>query len=344
MKLANILRPTNTKRVLFFLTSDIAICVISLFLAFLLRFDFTLPETYHSNFKYYLLIFLTVKIFFIWAFGLYRITWRYAGLVEGLNILKALSLTLFVLLAAYTIFSHSLFKGFPRSVIFLDYFISLSLIGFLRISKRLFSKATNSWIKTKNLQNFLVIGAGNHGQRLVSYILSTNEWNIKPVGFLDDDPVKTGTKIHGVRVLGKISDLTNLAEREKISGVILAIPSLPRKKLIEILDLCKTTQIENVLVLPAIVDKETALAINVKDVRDMAVEELLGRKSVSIEVKQIENFLAGKLILITGASGSIGSEITNQVCNFNPKALILLDVDETDLYMLELITKKISPF
>lgn len=330
-------KPTTAKRFLFFLGSDIILCGLSLFLSFLLRFDFKIPFEYGSNFPFFLLIFIFTKLFFLHFFGLYRITWRYAGLIEGFNILKALTLALFILLASYTVLNEDLFQGFPRSVFFLDFFISLSLIGFLRVSKRLYLKATHLWSANGKSENrYLIIGAGNHGQRLVSHILASHSWKIKPAGFVDDDPIKIGTKIHGVQVLGKIIDLPYLAEREKISGVILAIPSLARKKLIEILDLCKSVEIENVLVLPAIVDKDTALSINVKDIRDINVEELLGRRAVSVQVKQIENSLAGKRILITGAAGSIGSEIAAQVCNFNPKTVILLDIDETDLYMLEL--------
>lgn len=339
-----LVKPTTTKRFLFFLGSDILLCGLALFLSFLLRFDFKIPAEYGSSFTLFLLIFVSTKLFFIWFFGLYRITWRYAGLVEGFNILKALALALFVLLAVYTVFNDDLFQGFPRSVFFLDFFISLSLIGFLRISKRLYLKASHLWNGNGKSQNrYLIIGAGNHGQRLVSHILASHSWKIMPIGFLDDDSIKIGTKIHGVQVLGKISDLPYLAEREKISGVILAIPSLARKKLIEILDLCKSVEIENVLVLPSIVDKDTALSINVKDIRDINVEELLGRRAVSVEVKQIEKFLSGKRILISGAAGSIGSEISNQVCNFNPKSVILLDLDETDLYMLELKLRRAFP-
>ncbi len=339
-----LVKPTNGKRVLFFLISDIILCSLALFLSFLLRFDFKIPFEYGNNFPLFLSIFVSTKLFFIWFFGLYRITWRYAGLIEGFNILKALSLSLFVLLASYTVLNDGLFQGFPRSVFFLDFFISLSLIGFLRISKRLYLKASHLWNGNGKSQNrYLIIGAGNHGQRLVSHILASPGWKVQPIGFLDDDPIKIGTKIHGVQVLGKITDLPYLAEREKISGVILAIPSLARKKLIEILDLCKSVEIENVLVMPSIVDKDTALSINVKDIRDINVEELLGRRAVSVEVKQIEKFLSGKKILISGASGSIGSEIANQVCNFNPKSVILLDIDETDLYMLELKLKRAFP-
>jgi len=339
-----LVKPTTSKRFLFFLGSDIILCSLSLFLSFLLRFDFKIPAAYGSNFPMFLSIFVSTKLFFFWFFGLYRITWRYAGLIEGFNILKALSLALFVFLAVYTVFNDGLFQGFPRSVFFLDFFISLSLIGFLRISKRLYLKASHLWNGNGKSQNrYLIIGAGNHGQRLVSHILASPSWKIRPIGFLDDDSNKIGTKIHGVQVLGKITDLPYLAEREKISGVILAIPSLARKKLIEILDLCKSVEIENILVLPAIVDKETALSINVKDIRDINVEELLGRRAVSVDVKQIENFLSGKRILISGAAGSIGSEITNQVCNFNPQSVILLDIDETDLYMLELKLKRVFP-
>ncbi len=339
-----LLKPTNSKKFLFFLISDIILCASALYLSFLLRFDFTLPPEYHSNFSFLLLIFVFTKIFFVWAFGLYDITWRYAGLTEGLNILKAVTLALFILLATYVAFNEALFKGFPRSVFLLDYFVSLVLLGFLRISKRLSSRIANHWHRTKNGQNrYLIIGAGNHGQRLVSYILSSQRWNIKPAGYLDDNPLKIGTRIHGIKVLGKITDLPYLAEIQKASGVILAIPSLPRKKLVEILDLCKTAEIENVLVMPAITDKETALSINVKDIRDINVEELLGRRAVSVQVKQIENSLAGKRILISGAAGSIGSEIATQVCNFNPQAVLLLDIDETDLYMLELRLQRSFP-
>ncbi len=342
--LDQLLKPTSAKRFLFFLISDITLCALALFLSFLLRFDFTLPAEYQTNLNFLLLIFIFTKVFFIWAFGLYGITWRYAGLIEGLNILKALTLALFMLLASYIAFNEVLFKGFPRSVFFLDYFISLILLGFLRISKRLFSRATNLWHRTENSQNrYFVIGAGNHGQRLVSYILSSQRWNIRPAGYLDDDPLKIGTKIHGIKVMGKIIDLPYQAEIQKISGVILAIPSLPRKKLVEILDLCKAAEIENVLVMPAITDKETALSINVKDIRDINMEELLGRRAVSVEVKQIENSLSGKRILISGAAGSIGSEIATQVCNFNPQTVLLLDIDETDLYMLELKLQRSFP-
>jgi FlaA1/EpsC-like NDP-sugar epimerase len=196
--------------------------------------------------------------------------------------------------------------------------------------------------KSKLGKNTLVIGAGKSGVNLLNEIRREPELNLRVSGFLDNEETKLGAHIHGIPVLGLLDDLEKIILKYKIEEVIIAIPDLTGKEISKIFKTTDEFKIQT-KILPTIQDFISNHSISYKQLREISVEDLLGREAVSLEIELIRSYLMDKVILITGASGSIGSEISRQVAHFNPKKIILFDQAETPLYQIDYELKKTFP-
>jgi len=329
--------PTPQKRKLFFLCGDLLIFTFALFLAFNLRFEFNLPQIYQHQFLKFLAIFISIKLITFSLFKLYDITWRFVSLNEIWNICKATFLA-FIICGTILYFGRQqqFFIPFPRSVLLMDFFLTLIFSVLVRGSKRIYLEKIIPRTKSSTSSKAVIIGAGRAGEQIARDLnRRIRELPYQPVAFLDDDQRKIGSLIHGIRVEGDLNTIFRLAPQKKITVAIIAISSATASTLKRIVKLLKDAGIHDIRVLSSIIDSSQAIELTLGDLRNLQIEDLLGRDVVAIDYQMIGTYLQHKRVLITGAAGSIGSEITRQALNFQPSHLILLEIDETELYNLD---------
>ncbi len=311
-----------------------------------LSYAFSILIAFAWNFKAiqaYLQVFavlLIIKLLFFMYFNLYTLLLRYASTPELLNLIKAILLS--------TVFSFAFIYSQPFitvdvRVLIIDSLFTVIFIGGIRLSFRMYMEILRLQNgKPVNAKKVLLIGAGQAAAMLIKQDNAIKE--IEIIGCLDDDERKVGQLINGVPVIGKISDLDTIlsSELDNIDEVVLAIPSASGKRIREIINQCKTTSIPFRIVpgINEIMDDN----ITVNQIRDVNIEDLLRRDQIDMNLKEITSYISNKCILITGAGGSIGSELSRQVSKFNPKQLLLLGHGENSIYHIENELKKSHPF
>jgi len=331
----------NLKKFILLFSADLMIFVVSLFLSFLLRFDFSLPPQLTKSLVASIILFPIIKSLCFYVTNLYKISWEYVGIKDMYNLIKA-SVISTLLLGFVILFNHTtIFSGFPRSVLVIDLVFTLLLTSGLRFSKRMFVEL----IKFKQLdaRPTLIIGTGDSGETAARDLLKNRTKSNTLIGFLDDEVERIGTFIHNVKVLGKIKDLESIACSYDIQSIVIAIPSLEHKKLQDIYHMASSAGIIDIKVVPRLYTQWTPELYR-GNLEEVKMEDLLGRKQVSVDFLKIKSIIEDKVVLITGAGGSIGSEIAYQLCSFSPAKLILFEIDETEIFNLENKLKDIFPF
>jgi FlaA1/EpsC-like NDP-sugar epimerase len=266
---------------------------------------------------------------------MYKMSWSYVGFYELVDIFKATTISLFLILGFFfMLWSYGLFKGFPRSIPPIDFIISLILIVLFRGSKR-FYRQTRSGREREGTKRTLIIGAGDAGEQIVRDMRRQTECPYMPVGFIDDDPVKRGVYIQGVKVYGRRKHISRMVDKLNVNLVLIAIPSASSVQIREILTLVRRSQVEEIKLIPGL-NELVHGNISLSDIKEIRIEDILGREQASVDEKIVNGLINDKTVLITGAGGSIGSELVRQVMAFEPKKVIALDIDETDLFNLEL--------
>jgi FlaA1/EpsC-like NDP-sugar epimerase len=358
--LKNVLQPTAWKKFLFFFLVDIILFYLSLLLALLFHFDLNLNIRYNPLIFPVLPFFVAVKIGSFFLFQIYKMTWRYVGLYDFLNIFIAtVTATAVLMLAVFlpencgdTILNSGEFRscpqifgllpwdlplsGFSKRVILADGIITLFLISGLRASKRIYGEVLRERrLKNRGGKRTLIVGAGNAGEMILRDMMKQGFDQFRPVGFLDDDPMKAGTYIHGIKVLGGTDVLERVVPAHDVEGVLLAIPTLNHLKLRDLYNAAKNAGVSDIKIIPRIYNFNRP-DINLRDLEEISIEDLIGRQSIKTDTAGIEGFLKGRRILVTGAGGSIGSELVMQVCTYQPAEVVLFDIDETELHNLGL--------
>lgn len=308
---------------------DLAWVPLCAFLAFYLRFNLgDIPPIYLAALESLVLIALPVQVIAFHYFGLYRGIWRFASIPDLLRILKAVltgALITFLLM-----FVWQRLEGLPRSVLVLyPAILALSLAA-----PRLFYR----WLKDRHLsfktferKRALLVGAGRAGELLVRDLLKSGPY--EPVGFLDDAQRRQGQEIHGVRVVGKLSELEHVLEKLGVEVVLLAIPSASHQVIQCVVEKCQFRAIP-CRTLPSVSDLADG-KVEVSRLRQVEIEDLLGRDAIELDHSGIHNLITRKVILVTGAGGSIGSELCRQVLRHGPSTLLMLDHGEFNLYTIE---------
>jgi FlaA1/EpsC-like NDP-sugar epimerase len=319
----------NKRRLLVFVV-DIALIVAAYALAFLVRFDFAIPAESLDSFKKGFYIVLAVKPCVFLISGLYRSLWRYASLQDGIEIVKVITLSSVITVFTAMYMGH--FPLFPRSIFLLDWFFLFSAVAFSRLVWRVFRETYYLPHLGKGC-NTLIVGAGAAGSLLLKELRKHRNTAYNVVGFVDDAPETKGMRLHQVPVLGEVDHLEELVVKYRIEQVIIAIPSAGGKTLRRIVSFCEKARVR-VKTLPTINDIIDG-KISVSQIKDVDIEDLLGRDPVVLDGKSISSYLTGKKILVTGAAGSIGSEICRQLARFEPAKIILLDNAETSLFYME---------
>jgi FlaA1/EpsC-like NDP-sugar epimerase len=307
------------------------------FTAFELRFDGAIPDSYRALGLNTLPIVLGAFVVCLWALGIHRGLWRYVGLHDLGRLLWASlagSFLLYVTLHLYFGWIH-----YPRSVIILTGVLSGLYLAGIRLAVRWFRE----WIRItgSNARRVLIVGAGNAGELLVRDMLTDNRYNYRPVGFVDDDPVKRRARIHGVPVIGTLTEISSLVSLSHAHEVVVAIPSATtnlKQRIIAATEGCKVP----IKVLPNV--KELLdHPLSLQELRPMSLEDLLQREPIETDRQELHPILEGKTVLVTGAGGSIGSELCRQIARYNPSSLVLFERYENGLHALLLELRTAFP-
>ena len=268
---------------------------------------------------------------FSYFFNLYWRDWEYASVYEVITVVKCVSATVIVSTISGLAFFDTKVTWQFLIVCWLLLVIS---IGGVRLSMRVFREFFADSSVMENAKPTLIVGAGAAGTLLVRQMLMHPAMRMDPIAFVDDDPDKLRKDIYGVRILGAIKDIERIVDTMGITKVVIAMPSLPIKKLNEVYDVARKTGAECVI-LPNIDDVMSG-NLHVQQLRNVEIEDLLGRDPVHLDQTMIEKQLRGKKILVTGAGGSIGSEICRQVAKFKPKEIVILGHGENSIYQLNM--------
>jgi FlaA1/EpsC-like NDP-sugar epimerase len=327
------------------LVMDACLVIFAYLLAHLLRFEGKIPLQEWINFKTTVPYIAIFKLFIFYFFDLYRGMWRYTSLVDLLNVLKATITSSVFIILAILFFYH--FQGFPRSVFIIDGILTFIFIGGLRVTIRVFLSEQDKGFHslslifqlhsgkklTKPKKSLLIIGAGDAGEKILREIKENPRLDYEVVGFLDDDPKKRGMKIHGVSVLGPVPKIHDLAYDAAMDEILIAVPSASAKQMRRIMEICEATGLKcrTTPGIGELIDGK----ISFKTIREVSFEDLLGRDPVNLDTESIGHYLTDKIVLVSGAGGSIGSELCRQMIAFNPKNLVLLDKTENNLFNIE---------
>ncbi|PKN64864.1 MAG: polysaccharide biosynthesis protein, partial [Deltaproteobacteria bacterium HGW-Deltaproteobacteria-10] len=268
----------------------------------------------------------------------YRGMWRYTSIRDFWLLARACLLSTLLILAIILYISG--FKGYSRSIYFMDGVFTFLLVGGKLIAIRsYYSGFANPRIKEElfpkvTYKNVLIIGAGDAGEKILREIFENNQLHYKVVGFIDEDPQKKGRSIHGVPVLGNLEKITSILEKEDVKEILIAIPSAKGDQIRNIVETCKDCDV-SYKILPGMGELIDG-RVSIKVLRDISYEDLLGRPPVKLDNTGISGYLNGRTVLITGCGGSIGSELCRQVIKYQPNYLVLLDASEMNLFNIQM--------
>ena len=325
---------------------DILIIFSSFIISFFLRgvinisISGTIFSQYSNYIGTYVLIIILVKIMMFVIFGIYRRVWKYASIKDMVAIVEAVTLSIIVMGVIFYVLSQPVnwfgrvfvLPYFPRSILIIDYLITLLLMIISRFSERFFNELRfgKRGIRKKRV---LIVGAGDAGEMIVSEMIRQRNSEYIPIGFLDDDRMKLNNHIHGIKVLGPLSSLEDTIQKFAIDEILVAMPSAPGMVRKDITlrakgagVICKTSPS-----LYEVIDGKVYL----DQIRDIGVEDILGREPIKVKILELASEFKDNIILITGAGGSIGSEICRQLLRFGPSKLIIIDHSENNLFLIE---------
>jgi FlaA1/EpsC-like NDP-sugar epimerase len=314
----------------------IAICL-CYFAAYLVRFDFTIDAIHSGTIVKTLPLIILIKVGCFYFFNLYRGMWRFTSIRDALNIVLASVMSSCLIVGALLLYNR--FEGFSRSVFVIDLCFTILAIAGLRLIVRMFFEHVSAYIAKDDEEEpkpkrLLIIGAGAMGEKIFRLIKDSAGNKYDVVGFLDDHPVKIGKMIHGVKVFGKISDIKFIAERVEADEALIAITSASADQMRAIVKECKRSGI-SFKTLPG-PDEMINGNYSIGSIREVSYKDLLGRKDVRLDEGRIGMYIKDRVVLVTGAGGSIGSELCRQICRFKPKQILLYERAESPLYEIDL--------
>lgn len=337
---------------LIILCADILLFSVSWYSAFSLRFNFNIPVNSMEIAVRLLPVIIIIKIIIFYYFNLYQGMWRYTSIRDLSNIIKA-SVASSLMIIFFIIFSRN-FTGFSRSVFVIDSILTILFISSVRVGARLYFETINKKESEHTLinrlfqkkriaaTNLLIIGAGDSGEKIFREIRDNRNLKYNVVAFIDDNYVKQGKMIHGIPVMGTINELGFVADKRNVQEILIAVPSASSEQMRIMVDHCKESGIafKTLPGMGELIDGR----VTINAIRDVAYRDLLGREVVHIEGERIRECLENSCVLITGAGGSIGSDLCRQICRFKPEILILYEQAESPLYDIDLELKKNFPY
>ena len=320
--------------ILLFVLIDMFALLISSMFSVWLRFDFGfVPDPYLVNaYQYFIIDFLIILIVFL-IFKLYTSVWRYASVLELINIISACSLSELIM-AIYKIKFDILM---PRSYFIIQLFLLIALTCISRFGYRVFRAILIRLENTKKTTNTMLIGAGDAGRIIIDEVrMNKNNQDVRISCVIDDDKSKVGSYIKGIKICGTVKDIEKKAIEYDIKDIIIAIPSAPKEKISKIVTECQKTK-ANIKILPSIYSSLSGTAKTgvINKVRPLSYEDFLGRDQIVVNDQEISDNLENKVVLVTGGGGSIGSELCRQIAAANPKTLIIFDIYENNAYEIQ---------
>ena len=338
----NIFVPTVLKRTLFFLIADTLLVEAAVYLSFFLRFEGAIPFSHFSNLLFLAAFapFVVIPLFLLQR--LYWVSWSYVGLGDFVSILRGVVISFLLIGVVILILrgeENVLFGDlltFPRSTLFISAVLAAFFIGALRASKRVYIHSFRESSRiNKEGKKVLIIGAGDAGEQILRSMVARGERSLYfPVGFVDDDPLKRGVSIHGYSVLGKIDQLSRVIADTGTEMAIIALPSSGSREIRRAVEACRKAGISDIKIVPALAEL-ISRDVSFRDLREIKIGDLLGREPVELDFAALDAFIRNKRVLITGAAGSVGSELARQTAKFQPAHLVLLDQEETNLFYLQ---------
>jgi FlaA1/EpsC-like NDP-sugar epimerase len=325
---------------------DLIFMAFSVLGAYALRLEMGALFYFYLNSAYWMIaVSIVIKTIVYFAFGMYRRMWVYASIKELRLIISAVT-TASVLVTGVMIFISTLkvFNGFPRSVLIIDWLLSMVMVGGVRFMLRFLAEsvtATSTNGKSQETKRALIIGAGDAGALVVRELQKNTDLNLIPVGFLDDNPVKQHQQIHGIPVIGVVTDMGKVLEQKRIDEVIIAIPSAGGKTIRMVADICRLKGIP-FRTMPGLYELIGG-KVNINRLREVDITDLLRRQPSHMKEELVGFTLSGKTVMVTGAGGSIGRELCRQISRWNPSGLILLGHGENSIFESLLEIQELHP-
>lgn len=319
-------------RTLLLLTFYFFLGVLSYYVAYELRFDFNVPEGHASDRVQTVWWVVALKLMLLIGFGQLSSILSYFRLPDALRLGTALTVVAGVLLSMWYVYGGDGVP--PRAVILVDFLLSFLAIGGFRVVMRVkSSRGLADWLAVDQLENVLIVGAGEVGASLCSDLMHKSGLGMRPVAFIDDDKGKVGRYVHGVQVAGAVDDLSMVAKRYAAAKAVIAFPSASVRRVKAAAKLAQEAGLK-VEIVPALTDLVSGRA-KISQLRPIELQDLLGRDSVDLHSDSIRSMLEGKRVLVTGAGGSIGSELVRQIIGYAPASMHCVDQAEIAVFNLQ---------
>ena len=325
--------PVNRHRI-WQLVADAGLIALAWYLAFTLRFDQGVPRYYDTLFRQTILIVVAIKLVVFVLFRFYDRWWRYVSIRDMWSAVRGVTAASLVASLTVYFFSPVAQVRLPRSVAVMDWLLLLGLIAGTRLFARSVIERPGTGRLVARGKEVLVVGAGDAGQLTIREMQRNRQLGYTPIGLIDDDPRKKNLRIHGVRVLGTTEELAHILRDNRPDEVLIAIPSASGEARQRIVTVTRENNVP-VKTLPGLyelISGETDLATQIRPVQ---VEDVLGREPVDVDLEASASYLENETVLVTGAGGSIGSELCRQIARLGPQRLILVDQGETALFEIE---------
>jgi FlaA1/EpsC-like NDP-sugar epimerase len=327
----NILRSSVSVRRVGQAVIDACLIALAYYLAYVLRFDSGIPPRYENLLGDTIVLVVLLKLAVFAAFGLYSKLWRFIDQRDFESVVKAVVVSSFVVVVALFLLSFGP-RNPPRGVVALDFLLTLAFVSGSRFLVRgLMERSTRGPLLQRAAREVLIVGAGNGGQQVAFELRRNPELSSAPIGFVDDDPRKQGMRVAGHKVLGTTGELSRILDETKPDEVIIAIPSAPGIVRQKVVTACREREIP-VRTLPTTFELLSGGMNLIRQVREVRVDDVLGREPVRVEIDRVGSYLRNHTVLVTGAGGSIGAELCRQIARVGPAKLVLVENAENSLF------------
>ena len=322
------------------LADTLSICIAS-FLGLFVRFDLTItriPDEYRDAAFRYLPIYVVTTLAIFFLFHMYSTMWSVAGTQEALRIISACGLATLIQTTGMTLLEHKV----PRSFYIICFIILCVMVGATRFSYRIAQSLSSVNFRIpKNSKRIMIVGAGTSGAIILKEIMTSSHICGTVVCFVDDDKNKIGKILNGIPIAGNRDEIPKLVEKYEVNEIFITIPTASAKSRKEIIDICRETKCE-IKILPGIYQLLNG-EVSVAKLRKVEIEDLLGRDPIKVNLDEIMGYVSGKVILVTGGGGSIGSELCRQIAAHTPKQLIIFDIYENNAYDIQMELREKYP-
>ena len=332
-------RPTRVRN-RYILLADLGVILVAALGSYSLRFDWLFP-LYRDEFPLFVLVVVAVKPLVFYLTGMYRRYWRFASIWDLVAVVLATaasSVVVAVVMAALRVFDYV--PGFPRGVVPIDWLLTMTLAGGVRMSVRVLAEMQTHAGASQRRKRVLVIGAGQAGVMVLREIQRNPQLGMELVGFLDDDPAKRGKTVLGTRVLGDLHSLPRLLSSTKVDEVVIAIPTAPGSVIRSVVEQCRKADVAS-RVIPGVFELLDGKA-SVSRLRNVEISDLLRRAQVTL-ASGARGYIEGRCVLVTGAGGSIGTELCRQIARDEPRVLILLGHGENSVFDVQMQLRDAFP-